>query len=95
MLPPKMINTNRLTLRVPELSDADFMFNQYCRDSDVLKYLTFSPHKNIDDTKQVVSNMQKQWEDGKNANYAMCLTCEYRVLPFKIAVLRLSWQFPL
>lgn len=44
------IETPRLILRKFELSDAEQMFNNYCSHEIVTEFLTWYPHKTIDDT---------------------------------------------
>ena len=44
--------TNRLIVREPIESDAIDLFKNYTHDSEVTRYLTWVPHKNIDETKK-------------------------------------------
>lgn len=48
----KQIETDRLILRKFKLSDAEDMFKNYTSHEKVTKYLTWKPHKSIDDTRQ-------------------------------------------
>lgn len=50
MRPPEYIETGRLVLRIPTLADAASIFNSYAQDTDVLRYLTWRPHQNIQET---------------------------------------------
>ncbi len=62
----KKLETSRLILRKFKILDANDMFNNYCTDSEVTKYLTWLPHKNIEVTKSVV----KSWIlNYKNKNF--------------------------
>lgn len=51
----KYLETERLILRKFKLSDAKDMFNNWANDDDVTKYITWSSHKSIEDTKKVVA----------------------------------------
>ncbi|HOO72961.1 MAG TPA: GNAT family N-acetyltransferase [Spirochaetota bacterium] len=46
-----LIGTERLLLRKPLISDSGAVFTSYARDPDVSRYLTWRPHKTIDETK--------------------------------------------
>lgn len=49
------LETNRLLLRKLELSDAEAMFNNWCNDADVTRYLPWDPHKNIEITTELLN----------------------------------------
>ena len=53
----KTIETERLILRKFELSDADDMFNNYASHEIVTTFLTWQPHKTIEDTNIYLSNI--------------------------------------
>lgn len=59
------IETDRLVLRRVELSDADRMFNGWCNDSDVVKYLPWDVHGNINVTKELLD----MWVNDYNNPY--------------------------
>jgi RimJ/RimL family protein N-acetyltransferase len=46
----KEILTERLRLRPPELSDAENIFARYGQDALVCRYMSWTPHRSIDDT---------------------------------------------
>jgi ribosomal-protein-alanine N-acetyltransferase len=50
------IETERLILRRFELADADAIFNNWANDDEVTKYMRWETHKNIEETKNVVSS---------------------------------------
>jgi len=62
--PPQKFETHRLQLRKPLLSDSVPIFNQYAQDAEVTKYLTWSPHKNISETKHFLQRCLDVWENG-------------------------------
>lgn len=46
----KTIETERLILRRFKLSDFNAMFKNYCNDEEVTRYLSWKPHKNLEET---------------------------------------------
>lgn len=62
--PPEKFETKRLQLRKPLISDSVPIFNQYAQDAEVTKYLTWQPHKNINETRQFVQRCLDVWKDG-------------------------------
>ena len=52
----KTIETDRLILRQARAEDAQAMFDNWCSDEEVTKYLTWPTHANIDITKWVVDS---------------------------------------
>ncbi len=68
----KEIITERLLLRRFKAGDEVAMWNSYVTDKEVTEYVTWEPHKNIDETKALVS----MWVDGysdKCYRWAICL----------------------
>lgn len=47
---PERIETARLLFRWPVETDAPEMFARYASDPEVTRYLTWAPHKSVDDT---------------------------------------------
>jgi RimJ/RimL family protein N-acetyltransferase len=45
------ILTERLRLRLPTLDDAEAIFDRYAQDPEVCRYLSWVPHRSIDDTR--------------------------------------------
>lgn len=67
------LETRRLILRPFELDDANDIYYGWACDSEVTKYLTWNPHKNIDDTKLVLSKWIEQYEKVERINFAITL----------------------
>ena len=63
MKPPEIIETRRLRLRPPVAADATAIFEQYARDTAVTKYLTWRPHKQIDETYEYLKRCAAGWDD--------------------------------
>ena len=53
----KTIETERLILRKFELKDAEQMFKNYCSRKKVTQFLTWEPHKTVEDTKNYLKNI--------------------------------------
>ena len=67
------LQTDRLVLRKLTIDDAQAMFEGWCSDPEVTKYLTFSPHDNVEVTKLVLDNWIKQYEDPNTIRYGITL----------------------
>jgi ribosomal-protein-alanine N-acetyltransferase len=50
MQPPLHIETERLTLRLPRVTDADAIFTRYASDPEVPRYMTWAPHQSPSET---------------------------------------------
>lgn len=59
------LETDRLILRRLEFGDEEAMFNNWCNDSDVTRYLPWDVHKNIEVTREVL----KMWLDDYNNSH--------------------------
>ena len=51
----KTIETKRLILRKLEISDLEQVYNNWCSDPKVTKYVTWDMHKNIEQTKEYIN----------------------------------------
>lgn len=63
-LPPETIETERLILRMPVQGDASLIFNKYAQDHEVVKFLVWRPHENLEVTKQFVDQCIVKWQKG-------------------------------
>jgi len=73
VIAPETIQTERLILRQACREDAPAIFNGYAQNPEVTRYMTWKPHKNIQETEQFLSACQKLWHDGKDFAYAITL----------------------
>jgi [ribosomal protein S5]-alanine N-acetyltransferase len=71
MKPPEKIETERLILRKPRMDDAPAIFESYAQDPDVTRYMTWRPHKNVEETFRIVELMLKLWDDGDSYSYVI------------------------
>jgi RimJ/RimL family protein N-acetyltransferase len=76
MRPPDTFVTGRLLLRKPHMDDAHAIFETYAQDPEVIRYLVWKSHKNIQETVQFLSACQQLWSTGKDYAYAITLTEE-------------------
>lgn len=68
---PESIETSRLRLRKPSLSDADAIFNDYAQDEEVVRYLVWRTHKDIAETRVFLERCIQAWEGRSNVPYAI------------------------
>lgn len=66
------IETERLLLRKFKISDAHQMFNNWAKDSENVKYLSWQAHKNIDETLKILNKWLSEYKN-KNS-YRWCIT---------------------
>ena len=65
------INTKRLTLRKFDITDAEDMFDNWANDDDVTKYLSWLPHENIEETKDIIKTWIEDYKDPEVYNWAI------------------------
>ena len=65
--------TERLLLRPFEENDIEKVFINWASDEEVSKYLTWNPHKSIEDTKRILSLWICQYEKPERINFAIVL----------------------
>jgi ribosomal-protein-alanine N-acetyltransferase len=68
---PEQIDTARLVLRLPAPTDADAIFNRYARDPEVVRYLTWRPHRTLADTREYLERLQAGWQTGTELTWAL------------------------
>lgn len=73
MKPPEQIETQRLILRKPRMDDANAMFTGWAQDSEVTRYLTWRPHKSIEESHEIIRICLKLWEGEDNHPYMLTL----------------------
>ena len=61
MKPPPTFETERLRLRPPVLEDADAVFVTYARDPEVTRYLSFRPHRVVEDSRAFLRRCATEW----------------------------------
>lgn len=67
------IETKRLILRNFRLEDAQSMFESYCHDEEVTRYLTWDPHQNVQETITRLMQVQLPAIEKDAADFAITL----------------------
>ena len=65
LIPPESITTARLLLRKPRNEDAPRIFEAYASDPEVVRYLTFLPHREMRESEEAVKRFIENWEAEK------------------------------
>lgn len=73
MFMTEKVVTDRLIIRKPISDDAGEVFEKYAQSKEVTKYLTWSPHSNINVTMGFMNWCISQWEKGECFPYTICL----------------------
>ena len=66
VIPPESFTTARLFLRKPRLEDAALIFAAYAQDPQVVRYLTFLPHRDIKESDEAVNRFLASWRSGQS-----------------------------
>ena len=66
---PKELTTERLYLRPPNDCDAERMFSRYSRDPQVSRYMSWLPHRSIDDTREYLCRITSENDQRTSAGY--------------------------
>ena len=69
--PPERLATTRLVLRKLQESDAPFLFEGFASDPSAARYLTWHPHRTVDETEAFVRQVRQDWEMGQNFGYVI------------------------
>jgi len=65
------IQTDRLILRRFIYEDADEMFNGWCNDPEVTRFLTWAPHGSVEVTRMLLNEWIPQYEAGDCFNWGI------------------------
>lgn len=78
MRAPLQLETERLILRPPVIEDAEDIFKKYSSDTEVTKYLVWTPHRDKEETLNFLSKCIVSWEDKAAFPYCILLkkNCE-------------------
>lgn len=66
---PSRISTERLLLRPATTDDAETIFSLYATDAEVTRYLTWAPHRTVEDTRGFLSICEDAWKYGTSFPY--------------------------
>ena len=62
---PLHIETERLVLRLPRMTDADAIFTRYASDPEVTRFTTWTPHASPSDTTAFLQRSLKSADEGR------------------------------
>lgn len=68
---PESIQTARLGLRAPALTDASAIFQAYTQDPAVCRYMIWTPHASENDTRKFLAGCVGAWADGQRQPYVI------------------------
>jgi [ribosomal protein S5]-alanine N-acetyltransferase len=68
-IPPESFETARLLLRKPRPADAALIFQAYARDVEVVRYLTFLPHRDVKETEEAVQRFLDGWNSARTFHW--------------------------
>ena len=71
--PPATFHTQRLLLRPVTLDDAEAIFTAYAQDPEVTRYVIWSPHRHLGDTREFLQRCLDRREAGTEFTWAICL----------------------
>ena len=74
------LETERLILRPFDIDDAEDMFYGWANDAEVAKYVNWKPHKNVDETRALLSYWVSEYEKPQRLNFAIVLKSENRLI---------------
>ena len=80
MLAPEHIQTERLILRLPGLSDAEAIFEGYGGDPEVTRYLIWRPHETVEMTTRFVERCIACWREGTAFPWAIIHKADRRLI---------------
>lgn len=69
--PPDRLETNRLVLRRPRLSDSDNIYDNYAADPEVTRYVTWQPYKNRREVGPFLQSRLARWNSGEEYSWAI------------------------
>jgi len=62
--PERTWETSRLLAKPAAIEDTKVVFDEYASDPAVAKYMTWTPHRGVDDTKDFLTRCERVWADG-------------------------------
>jgi [ribosomal protein S5]-alanine N-acetyltransferase len=68
---PEEINTPRLKMRSPVITDTSTVFHSYAQDPLVCRFMIWTPHTSESDTRQFISSCIEAWQVGARLPYIL------------------------
>lgn len=70
---PERMETERLVLCKPRMSDAPVLFAAYMQDPEVTHYTTWRPHQQLQEAEDFIRNSISAWENGTRFPFVITL----------------------
>lgn len=71
LTPPPRITTARLVLRPAQPADAEALFSAYTADPEVARFMTWRPHRTVEETRTYLRACADQWAAGTGFTYLL------------------------
>jgi ribosomal-protein-alanine N-acetyltransferase len=71
--PPASLETERLILRAPRITDAPAFFASYTQDPEVARFMTWRPHPDVQETRAFLQRCVEVWSDGTGFPWVIAL----------------------
>jgi ribosomal-protein-alanine N-acetyltransferase len=68
---PDGLETRRLRLRAPRPDDAAVLFATYTQDADVSRYMIWTPHQRVEETREYIDRSIVEWNAGTAFPYVI------------------------
>ena len=78
--PPNEMETVRLRLRPMGTGDAQTVFETYAQDEQVTRFLTWQPHRSIDETRRYMQACKIAWREGTAFPWALLRKSDDRLI---------------
>ena len=78
--PPKIIFTERLILRQPEIEDASAIYEEYAHDKDVTKYLTWDAHASVQETEKFLKRCKRVWQEATSFPWTILRKTDHQLM---------------
>ncbi len=81
MIPPEVIETPRLILRKPVApDDAPRIFASYAHDLEVTRYLTWRPHRDLEESHRILRTRLAWWDQGREFSWLITAQADGAVM---------------
>ncbi|HEX8296343.1 MAG TPA: GNAT family N-acetyltransferase [Chthoniobacteraceae bacterium] len=97
MRPPEVLETERLILRKPVApDDAPLIFRAYGADPEVTRFLTWEPHRTLEDGKKILRARITCWEDESEFGWVLIEKSSGQLIGMIAATAnRAAWRYNL
>lgn len=75
-----MLETERLVLRELKEEDAESIFNNWAKDKEVTKYLTWEPHQSIETTKKILNMWLEAYKEENTYRFGIVKKDENKLI---------------